>query len=336
LYIDLPNLRRFNLGKLQEVFGKESGIRQSDIQLRIIENELEESRTIEYKTVGKATVLDDALTESVLIKPLVSFLNTVDHQSSLLVLGITAKQHIPTEIEPVPESILSTERLGSLVLAKIGAIPALERPPNFRFISTKCGSRGYVHLIELNDWQASGYFSRVTNLSYVRHADSSEQLGLPEFMALASRSAGSAAMLVLRGVQVKTQGDPPRTSYTIDIACENHGVKPASFVGGFVEIKLVKTAGVKVTADGNQFVDVTHVNPGRFKIYSYNVNQENNWPIYPDSPIVLGTVTVDAPGPVTFELHLSANDGDGRTFEVLRVTPKGRVRRVSSSRKSWG
>lgn len=324
------------MGKIEEVFGKDSGIKESDIQARVVENELEESLTIEYKAVGRSASLDDELIESVLIKPLVSLLNTAEHQSSLLIIGVAAKQHVPTDIEPVPEMLLSAEKIGSLIKSKIGVIPAGDRFPNLRVVSTKCGSRGHVHLIELNSWEPGAYFSRVTNQSYVRRTDSSERLDLPEFMTLASRSAGSAATLVIRGVQVKSEGNPTRTTYTIDFQCENHGMKPASFVAGFVEVKMIRISGVEVTADDSQFTDVTQFNPGMFRIFAFSVNRENNWPVYPESNVVIGTIAVSSPTPAPFELQLSTNDGDGRTVEVLRVTPKGRVRKVSGYRKAWG
>jgi len=324
------------MGRISEVFGKEHGLKRSDLEKIIIENELVESVNLEYKGVGQKDSLDDELAEAILVRPLVSFLNTIERRNALLIIGVNAKKHVPTDIEPVAESVLTAERVLSLVRAHIGSIPGLPNSPDVNVVPVKCGSKGAVYLIELGTWPAGAYYSRLSNLSYVREGDSSRKLTLPEFFELSRRLSGSGSSMDLDSVSVKLDEATGKTTYKIRLVCTNYGNRPGEFVGGFVGIH--KSAGKKLDSvrAPDTFVDVSHLNPDWERMFSFAVNLRDGGPVYPGARFVFEGMEIVVDKKRRFQINTETNDGDGKTARDYRITPSGQLRATLYRRTPWG
>ena len=156
-------------------------------------------------------------------------------------------------------------------------------------------------------------------------------------MALVSSNSTSSAGLLAPNVMVKTEATPPKTSYSIELSLSNFGVKPASFVQGFIDFELEARDGVTVSAPhGTTFNDVTEVNPTKFKVFSFIVNAENQRPVYPQSRLVLGTFVLEAPAPRTFTISTTTLDSAGQTTQEFRVEPDATVTGSDTKRRGWG
>lgn len=93
----------------KNIFGKERNITKKDIEEKIIKVGYKESLTFECKTFKKVSKIDDDLKEKNIIKPLVGFLNKSLPEGGILVLGIDAKNKIPTNIIPIDKRLIKDE-----------------------------------------------------------------------------------------------------------------------------------------------------------------------------------------------------------------------------------
>lgn len=323
------------MGQISQIFGKEAGIKRSDLESHIVEEGLVESLNLEYKSVGSADKLDDGLAESVLIKPLVSFMNGRERRSCLLIIGVGSKRHVPTDLEPVPDSVLTSERIQSLITSQIGSLPLLPGFPDVLVVPVKCGTKGSVFLVELRQWSAGAYFSRLSDLSYIREGDSSRKLSLPEFFEISRQQSGSAASMDVTEVSSTFSAESGRTTYMIRLMCTNYGNRPAVFVGGFVGLeKSSKLALVSTVAPGD-FRDVSNLNPRWTRMWSFEVNQPGGAPVFPRARIVFDGLKFITTGRCAFGLNVETHDGDGMTVRSYRITPTGQLKPASYKRTPW-
>lgn len=323
------------MGQISQIFGKEAGIKRSDLEGRIVEEGLVESLNLEYKTVGSVEQLDDNLTESVLLRPLVSFLNGRERRSCLLIIGVASKRHVPTDIEPVPESVFTSERILSLIGSKIGSLPAVPDLPEVLVVPVKCGTSGSVFLVELRQWVAGAYFSRLTDLSYLREGDSSRKLSLPEFFELSRRQSGSAASMDVSEVTSTFDAASGRATYRIRLICTNYGNRPAVYVGGFLGLEKSAKLALVSAVPPSSFGDVSRLNPNWERMWSFEVSQPGGAPVFPGAKTVFDGFEVVTTGRCVFGLNVETHDGDGTTVRSYRITPTGQLKPTAYKRTPW-
>lgn len=327
------------MGKILDVFGKETGIRLSDLHQKLVEPALEESVTVEYKVASQQAFDNkkrDDFIEDAILSPTIGFLNKTERESCLLALGIAAKDGVPTDVEPVPGAVLDAEKINAHIRGSVGCAPRSQTPVAYRVVEVKCAAKGSVFLIELNRWEPSGYFSRISNKGYVRKGDATVELSTPELLDLVDRNRTSGSALNVRSVEIATNPTAPGVTYSIKCHCENFGSRPGRDVSGFIEFIVRGPGAVTVTAPTAEgFTDVSGLNQGR-RLYQFYVQQNLHWPLYPGSNADMGEFKVHLDKEATFEVLTTTNDADGVTNWKFRITAKGRLRTLQYDRRRWG
>lgn len=274
------------MGKLRDLFGQEQGVQLPDV-IKLIENKLQESSTLEYTTYNK----NDDTNNGNIVKSVVGFFNKLDPQSSLLIIGISARDKIPEKMQPVPDGVLSSTRLRQIITDKIGSIPQHKIFPHFDVISVDADQfeRGKVFLVEVEPDPRALYYSKFTNSVYVRRGDETKPISLAEAFDIAERRK----MAILR-VNFKTLKGPdgPMIKPTLI----NEGVKPARHV----KLLLKSGKGVLLKARPPTYRDVTPANPDSPSAYLIAFPE----PAYPGLDIELSEISVQISTPDVLDVEI--------------------------------
>ncbi|HYM39577.1 MAG TPA: hypothetical protein VEY12_05465 [Thermoplasmata archaeon] len=322
------------MGKIAELFGKDSDIRRSDIERTFIENRLEESATLEYKTLGASPELSDSLRESAIVRPLISFLNGLEDRSALLVLGVRAKSHIPDKIVSISPDRCSADQVRQSITQHVGSLPSVRRFPMFRVVEVDCRDNEVVYLVELLSREPALYYSRITNQAFARRGDESYEVPLPEAFALAGSHARSRSQIRLTVKEVKPSETPAQQSILLDVHCRNDGQRPAAFVSGHLAFPPQESL-VGVAAIGANFEDLSSINPGQFRVFSFNVNPGTGWPMYPDLNVLIGQIRIDVQVGKAVIFLAAVRDSDGSVEQSFRLDQQ-KVAEESQTRRLWG
>lgn len=322
------------MGKILELFGKESDVRRSDIERTFIENRLEESATLEYKSLGTSPELNDGLRESAIVSPLTSFLNGLEDRSALLVLGVRAKSHIPEKIVSIPTDRCSADQVRQSITQHVGSLPAVRSFPIFRVVEVDCRDHEAVYLVELLSREPALYYSRISNQAFVRRGDESYAVPLAEALALAGSYAKSRSLVQLTTSEVKPSEVPAQQSILLDVKCRNVGQRPAAFVSGYLTFPPQEGL-IGVASVGTGLDDLSDVNPGQFRVLAFNVNAGTGWPLYPELNMVIGQVRIDVQvgRPVTF--LASVRDSDGAVEQSFRLDQQ-QITEQAQTHRLWG
>jgi hypothetical protein len=322
------------LGKIAEVFGKEVDIRPNDIQ-KIVDESVEESPTLEYKTFDRIDKLDDESKEKLIIRPLVAFLNAQQNLSSLLIFGIKTDQttgHRPERVMPINSELLDEQRIRHIITNSIGAIPKLVNFPSLRIVSVPHPDNKFVHLVEITRGERAFFYSSISNSSYVRRANDSQQLTIEEMNALAQ--SWKVARLRLLPQEVSLNRLVEKAVLVFKVVVVNEGRAPASDVQFFLRVIVHDdrarefTFNVRGTnSKKKKFKDLTSLNPKHFKTFSCRIRTN---PIYPDFKLHVGRARVVFPTGSHLILIARFYDRDGTSTQHFMLDEKEKIKPLHS------
>jgi hypothetical protein len=189
---------------LYNIFGKSNNITKDDLDLYLLQNKYHENNIFEAKTIFKDlyeyTYKDQQnkkfaeypILETHILKPIISFLNSIDGEG-LLALGIKTEMQTSTciKIEGIDSKVINNEQqLKSLILTNLGYIGKKQEPNieiksiiytenNDIFNEKNETSKKQIFLIEVNRINYKDiFYSKISNLIYIRRNDSSYKLDL--------------------------------------------------------------------------------------------------------------------------------------------------------------
>ncbi|MBI2084887.1 MAG: hypothetical protein HYT70_04750 [Candidatus Aenigmarchaeota archaeon] len=285
------------MGKLAQIFGKESDIRRSDVEKCIIESSLEESINIEYKSLESITKMEQQNIEGNIIKPLVAFLNRIEKESSLLILGIRTNGPKPSHITPIKKELISEEKLRSWITTYTGSIPSYKTFPSFRIIEIGCPPNSEsIFLIEINPFEDVLFYSKISDTVYTRRGSESSRLTLSEILSLIESKRYPINMIDVKQKEYRREGD--KNHFTFDIIFTNIGASPSTNVTCYLKFNIAKglEEHVSIRVDKTKFIkDLTELNTSYFKSYAFYLARvmDGHEPMYPavnyfsESPLVI-------------------------------------------------
>lgn len=194
----------------------------SEDALKEIIFELRENVELDFKTIPP-TMDRDAWKEKLLIKPLVSFLNSMS-RGGLLILGVVETNHEPTGMPGISKSVIkSTEQLCTIVNTNIECVP--QTKGSFRldcreFNMSNGNSLYFVEVYtELNELF---FYSRLSNVAYIREGESSETLSLTDSMSIINKRR--CAFLT---IDVNEEFTKLNKGFRYGLQVQNGGTKPS-------------------------------------------------------------------------------------------------------------
>lgn len=341
---------------IQELFGKASDIRRSDIERVFVENCLEESSTLDYKCLGTGpehTVkkLTEELKESIIVKPIVSFLNGRAVRSALLVLGVSAPSSTPAAIRPISRELLNSEKVRQVITEQIGSTPSPTAFPQFRIIEVDCRDKGCVFLIELLSWEQTLYYSRITDVAYGRRGDSTYRFPLSEAISLAESHRTSISLLELavehpntsKLVMLPNQNEstgmggevesPQRL--TLNIISHNKGTIPAIDVMTTILIPI-QVGLLDAKHEGIGISDISYLNNDKFRVYQCQSNGIRALPVYPGMKVIMGKLHLTIESNCAVVINSKVCDWNGISEQQFMVLVNNdTVFNQSQSHRRW-
>ncbi|MCS4537268.1 MAG: hypothetical protein HYY67_00210 [Thaumarchaeota archaeon] len=322
------------MGKLVDTFGKETGIRRSDIE-RLIENAVEESVDLEYKSFEHVKDLASEVVENLLVKPLLAFLNRIEKKSSLLVLGMRTEGYIPDRVMPVARTLIDGDKLRQKITSSIASIPTLKSFPGLKIIQVEYPENEAVYLVEINPYEDVFYYSRLTDLSYIRRANESQRLAIEEvYMLIQSKRTPRLAVVFTETTREKIDNGG-RSKIRYHLTCMNGGLKPASTVLGFLKLNVTKGEPANVAVSSN-LTDISHVNPLNFKTFRFTFGYGEETLVYPGVRHEVGWIEVIFPAKVEVSVTVDMFDSEGRGTQELTLNDIDGMKEISIVHAPFG
>lgn len=247
------------MSKIQEIFGKNSGITLSDIENAIKSDLLHENDEIELtdadRFMNKRKLINKIVSE------IVSFLNS-GRGTGLLFLGL-GESDDKINIKCV-KSFKTKEQIKASVFSKIGIIPTNTKPFKMVIIPISCND-GNIFLVEVqsNDLDCI-YYSKIDNDVYIRQGDGAKSLDLPDFLELLAKKNYARIYLEL----VEKTNNVNETIFNIRLI--NEGLEPVRFIT--ISISILTSDDLEYSILG-QSIRKNDSDPGKI---DYGINKDIN------------------------------------------------------------
>jgi hypothetical protein len=337
------------MGKILDVFGKESGIGPSDIDKKFIEEHLQKSATIEYKVISKKTpmadardgaqsavqrLLSDKLKEEIILRPIVGFLNSIGRQSALLVLGVEAKGDVPVDVVPFPTGLLSEEKIRSWVSEYAGSLPEIPTPFPLKIVQVEYPHDKCVILVEVNPPEEAVYYSRLENRCYIRRDVEAVDLPLGEFYALVEARSIPLTYLKIGSRYEGKSEDGVTIKIRLAALFVNRGARPAKDVVSTISIgaRNCDASKVSITADKAHFTNISELNPKH--LHTYQIKAVDV--IYPGINTLIDNLSVAFPAGGVLTVVSRTCDCAGISRQYWEVDGTGIISEMHTDHRRWG
>lgn len=238
---------------IQRFFDKNSGITIKDIEKYIIgENE---SLELEFKTISDQ--LSENKRKEIILKPLVSFLNSTIGKG-LLVIGIAedkAKNAIKiVGVNKKLTPLKTRESLRSFIFDNITSLPPYISDFKLEIVNIQKDDNNNVFLVEISrEDHACVYYSTVTDYSYIRRGDESPKLSLNKFMNLvAHKNLPRIFINVSKPISKRTK----KLNYGLKFI--NKGLKPGKDVHAFIFLGKISDFDFEIELNGAEITSLGH------------------------------------------------------------------------------
>lgn len=293
---------------ITSIFGKESGIREEDIEEKIIIPRLMENATREYKQIKN---LNDKTKEDQIVAPLIGFLNALEG-NGLLILGIKDEKGIPTEIEQIDSSLIrNAEQLRSIITDSIAALPRIREFFRLSIVPVLTKGNGKIYLIETERTdECCVYYSKITQRAYLRRNDETLALTLPEILEMVARK-NFPKIFVRFYRKMETE-----SGFIFNVAFVNEGLKPGRYVMAL--IKFFYENDFDVTLQGTTVQDVSDLNPGPRKTYQVE-KQFGTSLVYPVQFNVFGELRISPRKDFQMTIAVRVYENEGITTQEIKM-----------------
>lgn len=314
---------------IKNLFNKEAGITYDDLKEIILGN-VSENSSIEYKRIDNLNreMNRDELT-NLIMHEVIAFLNKITYEGGLLVLGIYAKDKIPTEIIGVDKKIIkNVSALQSLITNNLSSIPVPLQIPDIEIESVPLDSDKTVYLIEVHPRDLNVlYFSKSSDTAHVREIDKARRLSLDECVRLIQTKKVAQLFAEL-------ESNPKIVEefviHTVKVVFINRGNKPATNVLTMFLFsnndKKDKSTDMEVTFFGTKNIsETTNIN-ACLKSYQQNYNQL----CYPKRPMVMANFSIKFLRTAPKRLDLEIDEENGRTSQSFIFTEEKLIRETEA------
>lgn len=321
---------------IKTIFGKEENITREDIDKYIIKPSLRESTLIEYKSADKFRIdkqgrlLDEKgivdKREEIIIKPLVSFLNKFSNEGGVLVLGIRDENHIPKEITGADLKVFTFERLRSWIHNFISSIPLVRDFPEIEIKSADIEDEKAVIFIEAHPKDLNTvYFSKLSNLVYVRKNDESISCSLEEVCKMIKEKI-IAKIFVDVEIIKKEEINEKWIKYRLHFNYINEGNKPGEWVRSILGFRMLQGDPKDI-----QVFSVSapvHWNPGGWLEDCFLIFEEDFFLrdiIYPKGVLSyrIGELEIQIAKTAKALMIIETFEHEGFTKQVFIISPEG-------------
>jgi hypothetical protein len=337
------------MGKILEVFGKESGIMPPDIQKKLVEERLEKSAAIEYKLVTKKTSseeghedklpesqrsLSDKLKEDLVLKPIIAFLNSIGRQSALLVLGVETKGTLAVDTVPFPVDLLSEDKIRGWVNNYFGSLPEIPASPKLKIVQVDYPHDKRVIIIEVNPLEEVVYFSKLENRCYVRRSAESIDLPLVDFYAMVETQSIPLTYLRIESHPEGKTEEGILKKFRLSALFVNRGSRPAKDVVSTISIGARNCDAGRVTfvVDKSHFTDISEFNPGHLRTYQIKSADI----LYPGINTLIDRISVGLPTGGVLTVMSRTCDSAGMSRQYWEMNDSGAIVEMHTDHRRWG
>jgi hypothetical protein len=314
---------------INKFFNKETGITHEDLKVKILGN-LNENSLVEYKRIDN---LHKEVTGieviNLIMDTLTAFLNKITSDGGVLLLGICAKNKIPTDIVGVDEKIIrNSAALQSLITNNLSCVPPSFHFPDIEIETVPVDRFKAVYLIEVHPWDLNVlYFNKSNDTAHVREIDTTRRLTLDE-CARMIQTKRIAKLFVQLESKLKIEGE--FVTHTVKVVFSNRGNKPAKHIlslflfnnnvkddkSNDIEIRFIGTKNISEATDLNACI----------KTYQQNYNEL----CYPKRQTVVGRFTIKFLRISPKHLDLEVDEENGRTSQSFIFTEKELIRETEA------
>lgn len=280
---------------IQEVFGKEHGITNHDVENMI--GKVQEMSSIECKLVPN-DIGKKEKKEEIIFKPIVGFLNKIDNTGGLLILGAEANNQVVENIKPFPAYILNQAMVSSFIKEYLVPIPNNHAAYVSDVISVDFGNGQHVLLVEIKKNDPSVlFYSKITNSAYERRGHSSYSIEMSELLRRleSMRAARLVLFLTQRGYTSRMNGV---NSLGVDFYLTNRGTLPGKYITGLVKLRFLREASIKdVSIIPSVMQDVSNINKDVHRTFQLAAGYPPNTSfVYPGLNYSVGLLTFGVTG----------------------------------------
>ncbi len=189
---------------MKRIFGKEKNITINDLQNNLLGKR--ENESLEAKKIDNSKNLADLV-----FKPLVGFLNKLDREGGLLILGVEANHNKIDSIIGVNEDLI--KNLEDRIIDDILAYPNLKSKYNLEIEPIQLKDNKFVCIIEIHNDESSlyTYYSNHKNEGYIRNGYSTNTISLVDFINLVKkRSSPRVKIKIDCGLAMKISNPPAK------------------------------------------------------------------------------------------------------------------------------
>jgi len=306
------------------VFGKDRGISLDDIK-RIIVSKVNESPFFEYKRIKENSLIENQENRAreIIMPELVAFLNKINNQGGILVLGVDAKHKVPTEIIGIETKFISDEtKLRDWIINDILSVPNYSEFPTIEIESIDFLEGKRIYLIEVHPKDMNViYFTRTDNCAYKREVDTTRKIPLEETVRLVENKKIAKLFIILEESKLRVEGDTVKCE--VKVVFNNSGHIPAFYVTTFLLFNLIHSEGnfknVKISFSRIPlFRETSNINTC-LKSYEANFSA----PFYPSRRLVQGYIDIEFNREDTLELKVEIDEQKGRSNQTFLFTKKG-------------
>jgi len=298
---------------IASIFGKDrDDFTEQDIKDKITSCGYQENHIFDAKTIKEPLTV--ANKENPLIKPLVSFLNTIEGKG-VLCLGVTTNGHrdnICSGILPVDKTILKNiEGLRNQIIPYLGSFPNTLHKPHLdiRIIETE---RGNLFLVEVTRRDNNCiYYSKCSDYIYVRNNDESNKLNLQDSLTFIHQK-------LVPGLEIYfDQAEVISNNIVYNLAFLNNGLEPARDTLALINFNF-DLKGIKPKIEGLNVQDLSHLNKGMDR--SFQIRVKN--PIYPKSPSSGYKFNIPNEPNFRISVDITIYEKNGHTEQIIIITRK--------------
>lgn len=315
---------------ITSIFGKEFGITEQDLKDKLISVNYCEGQKFDAKNI--VLQLDENSKESHLIKPIVSFLNSMGG-NGLLVLGIStggARNNTCQNIVPIKDSIIKNEeQLRALVNGNLSSIPQNQNKPNIKIQKVQLSS-GNIFLIEVKRIDdGCVYYSTITEYIYIRNNDESERLSLLESLDFIEKKVIPKVFFYL------DQPEDIEVGKKLNMAFRNEGLEPGRYLLTTLHFDC-SDKNIKIEVTGGNVTSITHINKGTTASFQIvNAYPPGQSLIYPFVPTLAGKVFIHSKEDFTIGVRVDNYENRGKSIQVLNIENKSGTVSVSEKERRF-
>ncbi len=285
---------------MKRIFGKENNITFNDLESNLLgkrENEILEAKSL--KNIKNSDQLYKLVTE-----PLVGFLNKINKEGGLLILGVEAKNNKIDDIN----DIIGVDRdliknLENMITDDILAYPDLKSKYKYEIEAIPVKDNKFVYLLEIHNDESGiyTYYSRHNNEGYIRNAYSTNKISIPDFIKIVKeRSSPKVKISINCGLKMKNPNSTEKVVIA-DFSYINEGHKIGKYIVSTIEIYMEYREGMNIPdiPVDRTFMDIPEPSMQKLdnnpkyimvKKLQVNLNQFNISVSYPTVPIQIGKI----------------------------------------------